>query len=145
MDLIRRITKSDEVSLLGYCWGGDLALIYSALHPEKVKNLITIATPGDFDLDNLSLSVWTKSMNEDCILDTFGNVPGMLLNSVFNLRRPIEYVHKYFHFFEQPRNIESIIEFFDTETWLYDSPPIIGEIYLEFAKYCYKHNLLVKK
>ena len=50
IDFIRKITKSDKVSLFGYCWGGDLALMYAALHPEKVKNLITIATPGDFDL-----------------------------------------------------------------------------------------------
>jgi poly(3-hydroxyalkanoate) synthetase len=47
VDLIREITKSDKVSLFGYCWGGNLVLIYAALHPEKVKNVTTIATPGD--------------------------------------------------------------------------------------------------
>jgi polyhydroxyalkanoate synthase subunit PhaC len=26
IDLIRKITKSDKVSLFGYCWGGDLAI-----------------------------------------------------------------------------------------------------------------------
>jgi class III poly(R)-hydroxyalkanoic acid synthase PhaC subunit len=144
IDFIRKITKSDKVSLFGYCWGGDLALIYAALHPEKVKNLITIATPGDFDLDNSLLSVWTRSIKEDYLLDAFGNVPGMLLNAAFSLRSPIEYSHKYFHFFEQPHDLESIAEFFATETWLYDSPPIIGEIYREFVEYCYKRNLLIK-
>ena len=104
------------------------------LYPEKVKNVITIATPEDFNLDNSLLSLWTKSINEDHILDTFGNVPGMLLNSGFNLRRPIGYSHNYFHFFEQPRSIVSIIEFLATEMWLYDSPSIIGEIYREFAE-----------
>jgi class III poly(R)-hydroxyalkanoic acid synthase PhaC subunit len=144
IDFIRRSTKADKVTLLGYCWGGDLALIYAALHPEKVKNIVTVATPGDFDLDNSLLSVWTRAMKEDYLLDAFGNVPGMLLNAAFNLRRPIEYSHKYFHFFEQPHDLESIAEFFATETWLYDSPPIIGEIYREFVEYCYKHNLLIK-
>jgi len=100
VDTIRRITNSEKVSLLGYCWGGDLALMYSALHPEKVKNLVTIATPGDFDLDDSLLCLRTRSINEDHILDTFGNMPGMLLNCAFNLKRPIEYGHKYFHFFE---------------------------------------------
>ena len=144
VDFIRKITKSDKVSLFGYCWGGDLALIYAALHPEKVKNLITIATPGDFDLDNSLLSVWTRSMKEDYLLDAFGNLPGILLNAAFILRNPVEYSHKYFHFFEQPHDLESIAEFFATETWLYDSPPIIGEIYREFVEYCYKQNLLIK-
>jgi polyhydroxyalkanoate synthase subunit PhaC len=144
VDFIRKITRSDKISLFGYCWGGDLALIYAAIHPEKVKNLITIATPGDFDLDNSLLSVWTRSMKEEYLLDAFGNVPGISLNTAFNLRRPIEYSHKYFHFFEQPHDLESIAEFFATETWLYDSPPIIGEIYREFVEYCYKQNLLIK-
>jgi polyhydroxyalkanoate synthase len=144
VDFIRKTTKSDKISLFGYCWGGDLALMYASLYPEKVKNLITIATPGDFDLDNSLLSVWTRSMKEDYVLNAFGNLPGMLLNAAFNLRRPIEYSHKYFHFFEQPHDLESIAEFFATETWLYDSPPIIGEIYREFVEYCYKQNLLVK-
>lgn len=144
IDLIRKITKSDKVSLFGYCWGGDLALMYAAIHPEKVKNLVTIATPGDFDLDNSLLATWTKAMKENYLLDAFGNFPGSVLNAAFILRNPIEYSHKYFHFFEQPRSLESIAEFFATETWLYDSPPIIGEIYREFAVHCYKQNLLIK-
>jgi class III poly(R)-hydroxyalkanoic acid synthase PhaC subunit len=144
IDFIRKITKSDKVSLLGYCWGGDLAIIYAALHPEKVRNLITIATPGDFELDYSLLAIWTKAMKENYLLDTFGNLPGIMLNAAFILRNPIEYMHKYFHFFEKPRSLESIAEFFATETWLYDSPPIIGEIYREFIEQCYKQNLLIK-
>jgi polyhydroxyalkanoate synthase subunit PhaC len=144
IDLIRTITKSEKVSLFGYCWGGDLALMYAAIHPEKVKNLVTVATPGDFDLDNSLLAIWTKAMKEDLLLDTFGNLPGILLNAAFILRNPIEYGHKYFHFFEQPRNIESVAQFLATEAWLNDSPPIIGEIYREFAENCYKQNLLIK-
>ncbi|HKG87578.1 MAG TPA: alpha/beta fold hydrolase [Nitrososphaeraceae archaeon] len=34
IDLIRKITISDKVSLFGYCWGGDLALMYAAVHPH---------------------------------------------------------------------------------------------------------------
>jgi poly(3-hydroxyalkanoate) synthetase len=83
-------------------------------------------------------------MKEEYILDAFGNVPSMLLNAAFNLRRPIEYSHKYVHFFEQPHDLESVLEFFATEIWLYDSPPVIGEIYREFVEYCYKENLFIK-
>jgi class III poly(R)-hydroxyalkanoic acid synthase PhaC subunit len=144
VDFIKKITKSDKISLFGYCWGGDLAIMYAALHPEKVKNLVTVATPGDFDLDDSLLSVWTRAMKEDYLLDAFGNMPSIVLNAAFNLRRPIEYSHKYFHFFEQPHDLESIAEFLATETWLYDSPPVIGEIYREFVEYCYKQNLLIQ-
>ena len=144
VDLIREITKSDKVSLFGYCWGGNLVLIYAALHPEKVKNVITIATPGDSSLDDTLLSVWTKGMDVDTLLNAFGNVPSTLLNEAFALRNPVEYSHKYPHFFEQPHGLESAMEFFATETWLYDSPPVIGEIYREFVKYCYQQNLFIR-
>jgi polyhydroxyalkanoate synthase subunit PhaC len=144
IDFIRKLTKSEKVSLFGYCWGGDLALMYAAIHPEKVKNLIIIATPGDFDLDDSLLSIWTRAIKVNYILNAFGNLPGIVLNAAFILRNPIEYSHKYFHFFEQPRSLEDAAEFFATETWLYDSPPIIGEIYREFTECCYKQNLLIK-
>ena len=144
VDLIREITKSDKVSLFGYCWGGNLVLIYAALHPEKVKNVITIATPGDFSLDATLLSVWTKGMDVDTLLNAFGNVPSTLLNEAFALRNPVEYWHKYPHFFEQPHGLESIMEFLATETWLYDSTPVVGEIYREFVKYCYQQNLFIR-
>jgi poly[(R)-3-hydroxyalkanoate] polymerase subunit PhaC len=36
------------------------------------------------------------------------------------------------------------MEFFTAESWLYDNPPIIGEIYRESVKYCYQQNLVIK-
>ena len=116
VDFIRKITKADKISLFGYCWGGDLAPIYAAFHPEKVNSIVTIATPGDFDLDDSLLSVWTRAMKEEYILDAFGNVPSMLLNAAFNLRRPIEYSHKYAHFFEEPHDLESVAKI--SRPWL---------------------------
>jgi polyhydroxyalkanoate synthase subunit PhaC len=56
----------------------------------------------------------------------------------------MDYFHKYPHFFEKPRDIQSIVEFFATEMWLYDSPPVIGEIYRQFVKNFYQENLLIK-
>jgi polyhydroxyalkanoate synthase len=129
VDFIRNITKSDKVSLLGYCWAGNLVLSYAALHPDKVKNLLTIATPGDAQADDVILSVWTKRMNVDALLDAFGNVPSILLNAAIALRSPIEYLHKYPHFFEEAHDFESMLEFFATETLLQDSLPVIGEIF----------------
>ncbi len=126
LDQITKHTGSVKVSLFGYCWGGNLALMLAALHPQKIKNIVTLATLGDFSKDNNLLSVWTRSINPDSIVDTFGNIPGSLINSAFLLRSPIDYLHKYPHFFferTEPLDLESITEFFATEMWLYDSPP----------------------
>jgi polyhydroxyalkanoate synthase subunit PhaC len=121
LDQITKHTGSEKVSLFGYCWGGNLALMLAALHPQKIKNIVTLATPGDFSKDNNLLSVWTRSINPDSIVDTFGNIPGSLINSAFLLRSPIDYLHKYPHFFFEriePLDLESITEFFATESYM---------------------------
>ncbi len=60
--------------------------MFAALYPEKIKNIVTSATPGDFSIDNNLLSVWTKSINADSIVDTFGNTHDVFINSSFLLR-----------------------------------------------------------
>jgi polyhydroxyalkanoate synthase subunit PhaC len=62
----------------------------------------------------------------------------------FLLRNPVEAVLKYPRYFSQPRSLNEIVQFFAIETWLYDSPPIIGEVYREIVDQIYKENLLVK-
>ena len=52
---------------------------------RELKNVMTVATPGDFSVDNTLLSHWTRTMKVDTLLDAFGNVPSMFLNSAFAL------------------------------------------------------------
>src|SRR5215813_80421 len=83
-------------------------------------------------------------MKVESLLEAFGNVPSEFLNAAFYLRNPVENIFKYESFIKrQPGNFESDLEFFTTEMWLYDSPPIVGEIYREFVKYCHQENLLI--
>jgi class III poly(R)-hydroxyalkanoic acid synthase PhaC subunit len=142
VDHVRK-RSSRKVTILGYCWGGDLALMYASLHPEKVANVVTLATPGDFSLDNSILAKWTRAIDADALVDAFGNAPSAMLNAAFLARSPIDFFHKYPHFFERPRELEAIKQFLATEMWLYDSPPVAGEIFRQFVNDCYKSNLLI--
>ena len=54
-------TGKNKVSILGYCWGGIIALIYSALNNQNVRNLILMAAPVDFNKDNTSTGKLGKS------------------------------------------------------------------------------------
>lgn len=144
VEKIKEITGSEKVSLFGYCWGGIFALIYSALHPQSVKNLILHATPIDLESTNEVIENWTKHINADGLVKTYGNIPGGFLNFAFVLRNPIETMLKYVRYFSEPRSIEEITQFLSIETWLYDSVPIIGEVYKEIVNQVYKQNLLIK-
>ena len=125
VEKIKEITGSDKVSLLGYCWGGLFALIYTSTHQENVKNLILHATPVDINKEKTIIENWTAHLNADNLVDVFGNIPGWLLNLAFLIRNPVEAMLKYPRYFSEPRSRDEITQFFAIETWLYDSRPII--------------------
>ena len=44
-----REAGTDEVNLIGYCFGGVLTLLLAAGHPElPIRGLVTLATPADY-------------------------------------------------------------------------------------------------
>ena len=144
VEKIKEITGSQKVSLFGYCWGGLFALIYSVTNQDNVKNLILHATPIDIEKQKTTIENWAAHLNADNLVDTFGNVPGWLLNFAFFFRNPVENILKYPKYFSEPRTLDEIMQFFTTETWLYDSTPIIGEVYREIVDQIYRQNLLIK-
>ncbi len=59
VDVVLEQSDSSQVNLLGYCMGGTMAAMYTALHQDTVRNLILLATPIDFGGDSL-LNLWTR-------------------------------------------------------------------------------------
>jgi polyhydroxyalkanoate synthase len=144
VEKVKEVTGSDKVSLLGYCWGGIFSLIYTSTHQENVKNLILHAVPVDINKEKTIIENWAAHLNADNLVDIFGNIPGWLINIGFLLRNPVEAMLKYPRYFNEPRSLDEIIQFFAIETWLYDSRPIIGEVYREIIDQVYRKNLLIK-
>ncbi|KCZ71841.1 poly(R)-hydroxyalkanoic acid synthase, class III, PhaC subunit [Candidatus Methanoperedens nitroreducens] len=156
VDKIRELSGLDKISLLGVCQGGTLSVMYAALHPEKVKNLITLVTPVNFDTDKGLLHIWAKSLDVDSIVDNYGIVPGNLLNAGFLLTDLFRLmIDKYVGLFEriesgpddavcQQRNEETFKNFLRMEKWIFDSPDQAGETFRQFMKDCYQKNLLIK-
>ena len=144
VDKVEEVTGSRNVTLFGYCWGGILSLIYSALHTENVKNLILHATPVDFGKSPTVLESWIKDLDVKKFVNVFGNVPSSFLNIAFILRNPLEAALKYQFYFSQPRSTKEIMQFFAVESWLYDSVPIIGKVFEKIINDIYKKNLLIQ-
>src|SRR3546814_3717847 len=81
VDHLRRAHKLDAINLLGICQGGAFSLCYAALHPGKVRNLITMVTPVDFHTPDNMLSNWVQEMDVDLFVDTLGDRKSTRLNS----------------------------------------------------------------
>ncbi len=142
---IRRRHQVKRINLMGICMGGTFSVIYTALHAEKIKNLVTTVTPTNFDTDQGLLHPWMRALEVDPMVDTFGNMPGDLLNIGFLLLNPARLmVDKYMGFVEHMDNKSFVENFVRMEKWIFDSPDVPGETFRQFIKDCYQQNLLIQ-
>jgi polyhydroxyalkanoate synthase subunit PhaC len=144
VDVIRKRSKVSKVNLHGYCMGGTFCTIYSAQHGEKVNSLVVQAAPIDFSSDSGVLTVWSRHIDADKIVDTFGNVPAEFMNVGFLLVNPVRLLlDKYVNFYQNVTDKEFVENFLRMEKWIFDSPDVPGESYRQFMNDLYKKNLLV--
>lgn len=149
VDVVRNLSQCNKISILGYCMGGTFSAIYTALHRDKVRNLITVAATIDTSKDSSLFASLARSLDVDQMVDTFGNIPpvfqymffaaltGQFLSSIFN-----QYIYEY-----RTENIDQqklLSQFLNLGEWLLDTPPIPGEVFRQWVKDIYQKNLLIK-
>ncbi len=145
IDFIRRRHGIPQVNLMGICMGGSFCIMYSALHPEKVKNLILTVTPSNFDTDKSLLNIWVKAIDPDRVAEAYGNIPGDVLNILFLLLNPPRLMlDKYVGYLENVDDKVFVENFIRMEKWIFDSPDVPGETFRQFLKDCYRDNLLIQ-
>ncbi|WP_407351834.1 class III poly(R)-hydroxyalkanoic acid synthase subunit PhaC [Luteimonas sp. R10] len=133
------------VNLLGICQGGTFSLCYAALHPDKVRNLITMVTPVDFHTDDNMLSNWTRDIDVDLFVDTLGNVPADLMNLCYLTLKPWRlFVQKYIGLVDILDDRKAVEDFLRMENWIFDSPDQAGEAFRQFIKQFYQGNGFVE-
>lgn len=145
VDEVRRRTGCERVNLLGVCQGGTFSIIYTALHPEKIRNLITMVAPVDFHTTDGLLNVWSQYMDIDNMVDTMGIIPGEFMNVGFLMLKPFQLmVDKYVGLMDNLDDPATVANFVRMEKWIFDSPAQAGEAYRKFLKDLYQENRLVK-
>lgn len=144
LEWIRSETKTKQINLMGVCMGGTFSVIYAALHREKVKNLITLATPTEFDIDDAGLFLWAKGIDVDKAVEGLGNLPGDIANILYLLVTPVATVNKYIQFLEGLENPKFVSTFLRMEKWIFDSPDMAGEVFREWIRDLLQQNLLIK-
>jgi polyhydroxyalkanoate synthase len=140
-------SDSSKLNLLGYCMGGTMSSMYTALYPEQIRNLILMAAPIDFSGNEGLLNLWTQEQyfDVDAFIDAFGNCPGSFLQSSFQLMKPVQnFVEKYNGFVEKMDDTAFLENFFAMERWGNDNIPVAGETFREFVKKLYQQNQLTR-
>ncbi|MCH8261523.1 MAG: class III poly(R)-hydroxyalkanoic acid synthase subunit PhaC [Proteobacteria bacterium] len=145
VDVIRDEHGLDKINILGICQGGSFSLCYTALHQEKIKNIITTVTPVDFHTKNDLLSKMVRHVDVDLLVDTGGNISGDDMNSAFLSLKPFQLMgQKYMDLVNILDDTEKLRNFMRVEKWIFDSPDQVGETIRQFTKQFYQENGLVK-
>lgn len=149
VDEVRRRSGRPAINLLGICQGGAFALCYTALHPDKVKNLVTMVAPVDFRVtptpESGLLNAWVSELDADAMVDALGNVPGDLMNYGYLMLRPFSLnLGKYLGLADIAEDEKKLIGFLRMEKWIFDSPDQPGEVFRKFIRDFYQENRLVE-
>ena len=136
----------EDVSLIGYCLGGVIASLYTALHPdENVKNLVTIATPVNTEGMPLYKS-WAdnKTFDIDKIVDQLGNIPGGMIDSMMQALRPLQKTAGRMQLLDNASDDKFVEAHYRFERWTADQVPIAGEAARQLFEDFLRDNKLVK-
>jgi polyhydroxyalkanoate synthase subunit PhaC len=140
-----RYGRSGEVHLLGYCLGGTLAVSYVAAFPDRVRSLLALAAPIDFDHAGI-MAQWTRTPTFDvgALLAAFGNVPWPLLQASFTMLRPSLSAAKAVSLLDRAWDDEFLESFLATERWGNDNVSFPGACYGRYIEELYRGNKLVR-
>jgi polyhydroxyalkanoate synthase len=145
--IILREHGGEKLHLLGYCMGGTLAAMATALQPDRVRSLTLLAAPLDFEKKESLLNVWADRayFDVDAFVDLHGNCPAWFLQACFQNTKPVQnLVQKNLSMFESLDDRRFMSNYFAMELWVNDNIPVAGETFREFVKSFYQENALVR-
>lgn len=157
MQAIRTHSGSEEQSILGYCMGGLLALLYlAASRDKKVVNLVTIASPVDMHKMGfvgtatrlLSKPIWvigrvTGLRINEMQRDRF-HVPGKRLSLMFKMTNPMGAVSSYVELVRNMADDEYVSRYMTMNEWFTNMPDYPGATIQELIRTLGLYNRMAK-
>jgi polyhydroxyalkanoate synthase len=134
-----------ELHLFGYCMGGALAAIGTALRPKGIKTLTLLGTPLNFRSEEL-LYRWSAdpAVNKpDQLVDAWRVAPAWNFESfsLLTLERKPDMLKALYNRLEDDGFVESYMAM---ERWVGDNIPMAAAVFKEFVTKCFLHNDLVE-
>ncbi len=144
LGVVLREHRLESTTVLGVCQGGTFSLCYAALHPERVRNLITMVTPVDFQTSDNLLSKWVQGIDVEALVAAHGIVPGEVLNAAYVSLMPFRLLQQKYVNLLDGGDQAQIDNFMRMEKWIFDSPAQAGAAFAQFARWFFQENRLLK-
>ncbi len=140
---VQRETGAPRVSLLGYCIGGTLCAVETALHPERIAGLINLAGPFDFSkigkLGQMTQPAW---FDGDAIAAA-GNMGASEMQAGFQALRPTASISKWIQLADKSHDSRAVESFLALEAWASDNIPFPAAAYGVWIRDFYQGNKLI--
>src|SRR5262249_12034757 len=133
---VQRISGASKIAMLGYCMGGTLAAIHSALHP--VAGLINLLGPIDFAQGGLLRALVDAAHFDVGAIADAGNVAPHQMQSGFVAMRPTLDIAKIVGLLDRQDDLDSVAAFAALETWANDNVPFPAEAYRTYIGSLYQ-------
>ena len=140
---VKRATGAKKVSLLGYCIGGTLSGIYTALNPDDVAALVNLAGPFDFKEGGFLQEMTDPRWFDPQAIADAGNVTPRQMQDGFKALRPTATLAKWVGFADRALDPKARESFFALEAWAGDNIPFPAAAYATYIRELYQQNLLV--
>lgn len=147
VDAVLRESEASELSMLGYCFGGVLTLLYAATHPDSpARNILSLATPVDFDRMGLQ-GIWGRHVNADRLVDTYGTIPAALIKQSFRMLKPASSELspvRYIGLWQNVENDKFVEQYRAFDRWTQEHIDFAGEAFRQTTKDLVQGNKLIR-
>jgi polyhydroxyalkanoate synthase len=145
IEALRAVTAAPEVTVIGHCFGGVIALLLAGAHPQiPIRGLVTMATPADYDQLGVIVSLLREGRLEaDDIIDATGNVPPEVILQAFKLIKPTDDLVQQVTLTQNLWNDKFVDGFVAINTWAKDQIPFPGALCRQVVRLLIRDNALV--
>jgi polyhydroxyalkanoate synthase subunit PhaC len=141
-----REAGADEVTVIGYCYGGVLTLLLAAGHPElPIRNLITLATPADYSkMGFMSQMFASGRLDPEDVIDETGLVSSSRMDEGFQSLKPTDQLVQQVNLFQNLWNQEFVDGFLAMNQWARDQVPFPGAAFRQTVQILIRDNALLR-
>ena len=144
VERVLKETGEPDLTVVGYCFGGVLSLLWAAINPgPPLKNLVTFTTPVNFKGMEM-FQAWSdkRFFDVDRLIATYGNCPAEMLYSAFDLLRPGAKIAGNIRLWDNLWNDEYVKSFRMFDRWATDMLPLAGRYFKETTEQLMWDNAL---
>jgi polyhydroxyalkanoate synthase subunit PhaC len=149
VDAVLRDSGERELSVIGYCVGGLLSVLYAALHASDkkaapLKNLVCMAAPVNGD-GLVCLKAWMgEGFDEVALIEQYGNVPADWVQNTLRALRPFGKLAGAANLLNNIDNEDTVRSNLRMGKWESDNIPFPGGVFRQMVNDFLRGNKLVK-